>query len=569
VDLSSLFAGAVQAAPPTTAAATTAAAAPAADAAASGGDFASLVALALGEIGASPDAPAAADGVTAAARVRAEEGDEEPAEDEASPLDATVDVATLSVLIALATPQAIIPPAAAEPVGETPAVGTAAIDALDGQGSLDPMLPSATIVPSPSPSPSPSSSSSSSSEASPTRSADARPFAVEEAAPEAGPAPGVPARAGMPPSADVDTATPVAAPPTPSVTRPAAAPAGAPAGEAATAAAPAPTTPAETATPSQAVPSARPGDPAQPARSAQPGTAPSAPARPEGRRAATLRAALTAMAAADRQAEPQTSAAAPAATVPPSTAPVATPAVALGAQPEAAPAAARREPTPVVMATPVAALAPSRGDAGSAARNGGDEAQPDFAGTAFRHLAVPRSDATTPAPVADLVAAMTGPVTAPVPAAAGTPDPSVRPIELPSMARFEQTLASLDPDTRNMQAMVRTVRLFSGIAGASEARLQLAPEHLGPVALTVRVEQGAVSAHFRAETPAAQRWIETHQQELRNSLKEQGLDVRDVVVTTDPDARQDRRQDVPQPKPARARRSGTSGADQPRFEVLV
>ena len=65
------------------------------------------------------------------------------------------------------------------------------------------------------------------------------------------------------------------------------------------------------------------------------------------------------------------------------------------------------------------------------------------------------------------------------------------------------------------------------------------------MALTVRVEQGSVSAHFRAETPAAQRWIETHQQELRAGLREQGLEVKDVVVTTDPDGRRDRRQDAP------------------------
>ena len=101
-------------------------------------------------------------------------------------------------------------------------------------------------------------------------------------------------------------------------------------------------------------------------------------------------------------------------------------------------------------------------------------------------------------------------------------------------ARFEQTLAAVDPETRNLQAMVRTVRLFTAADGTGEARLQLEPDHLGPVALTVRVEQGVVSAHFRAETPAAQRWIETHQQELRAGLRDQGLEVKDVVVTTDP-----------------------------------
>jgi flagellar hook-length control protein FliK len=131
--------------------------------------------------------------------------------------------------------------------------------------------------------------------------------------------------------------------------------------------------------------------------------------------------------------------------------------------------------------------------------------------------------------------------------------------------RFEHTLATVDPDTRNLQAMVRTVRLFTDGQGTGEARLQLEPDHLGPVALTVRVEQGTVSAHFRAETPAAQRWIETHQHELRAGLRDQGLEVKEVVVTTDPDGRRERQAD-PQPRRPRARRAD---AGTPRFEVIV
>jgi flagellar hook-length control protein FliK len=140
-------------------------------------------------------------------------------------------------------------------------------------------------------------------------------------------------------------------------------------------------------------------------------------------------------------------------------------------------------------------------------------------------------------------------------------------IDLPAAARFEQALSSLDPDVRNLQAMVRTVRLFAGGSGATEARLTLEPEHLGPIGLTVRVEQGSVSAHFRADTPAAHRWIETHQHELRTGLRDQGLEVKEFVVTTDPDGRRDRREDAQPPRPARPRRAQT--ADSPRFEVLA
>ena len=141
------------------------------------------------------------------------------------------------------------------------------------------------------------------------------------------------------------------------------------------------------------------------------------------------------------------------------------------------------------------------------------------------------------------------------------------PVDLPAAARFEQALSALDPDVRNLQAMVRTVRLFTAGTGASEARLVLEPEHLGPVALTVRVEQGSVSAHFRADTPAAHRWIETHQQELRAGLREQGLEVKELVVTTDPDGRRERQEDAQPARPPRSRRN--QAGETRRFEVLV
>ena len=178
------------------------------------------------------------------------------------------------------------------------------------------------------------------------------------------------------------------------------------------------------------------------------------------------------------------------------------------------------------------------------------------------HEAVFASAAASPAAAQAAVAALAVPAATPAVDAPATVD-----LPLPAV-RLEQALAALDPDVKNMQSMVRAVRLFTSGDGVSEARLQLDPEHLGPVALTVRVEQGTVSAHFRAETPAAQRWIETHQQDLRSNLREQGLEVKEVVVTTDPDGRRERRQDAPPARQARARRT-TNGAEEPRFEVLV
>jgi hypothetical protein len=502
---------------------------------AGGPAFASLVALALDQLdGATAEGTATGplrhEGVEGAggddATVAGTAGDGE------SPLDAPVDALTLSVLIALATP-------AAAPV-------TAPAPEVVGPGSVD--LAVADGAPAGT-----SATAAAGSAATPV---------VPNSAPEG---PDVPATATPAPrepafvpanSAPADApaiATEVAAGPHP----PAAPADGAP-------------TPAASAPESDAAPTAAPN--------AAPGPSPAvaAPAaRGVARPAADpLREALAAMAATSGRTPDVTSGAA------------------LPAGEASAPAApaASAAPTPAVsrsaadggqearleIALRDAGVAPAvvsarASDAGSGHDRSSGEAADGSAAPAFFRAADLRFDvpaavqpSMTAAASPDVVVA--GPI-ASLPGANAAAAGASAAIDLPSAARFEQALASLDPDVRNLQAMVRTVRLFTAGTGASEARLVLEPEHLGPVALTVRVEQGSVSAHFRAETPAAHRWIETHQQELRSGLREQGLEVKELVVTTDPDGRRERRQDAQPARPVRSRRVPT--ADGPRFEVLV
>lgn len=68
--------------------------------------------------------------------------------------------------------------------------------------------------------------------------------------------------------------------------------------------------------------------------------------------------------------------------------------------------------------------------------------------------------------------------------------------------------------------------------GAGEARVQLHPEHLGHVTLSLKLDQGAVTATVVAETETAQRWIEGHRELLQQSLGEQGLKLDRLLVTT-------------------------------------
>jgi flagellar hook-length control protein FliK len=120
---------------------------------------------------------------------------------------------------------------------------------------------------------------------------------------------------------------------------------------------------------------------------------------------------------------------------------------------------------------------------------------------------------------------------------------------------------------QNVHSVVRSMRMqFLGGGGAAVLRLD--PEHLGPVTLTVRVEQGRVAAHIQAETADASRWIETHQDELRSALEGQGLEVKELVVSTDPEGRREREQPRDPFRP-RARRRSDDGATLPTFEVVA
>ena len=61
--------------------------------------------------------------------------------------------------------------------------------------------------------------------------------------------------------------------------------------------------------------------------------------------------------------------------------------------------------------------------------------------------------------------------------------------------------------------------------------LQLNPEHLGRVHLTITEKEGMMTAQFAAETHAAKEAIESQLMQLRETLQEQGLKVESIEVT--------------------------------------
>jgi flagellar hook-length control protein FliK len=503
---------------------------PAADGAGDAG-FASLVALALGELeGSAESGTARVAGHDApmgeAGRI---DGTAVEAVDTAPALDAPVDAVALSVLIALATP-APVPVAAPVP------------DVV-GQGGVDGAIAASTLA---------GPSVETGGDAVPTRSAAAAAVpAFEEALAIASPATAQTATEG------VGTASPAATDASGNAAAPAVRPATVGDGAPAEGAAPAPPAgaPAPTAGQATAPAAARGG------------------ARPADHPMRDALAALAQTSATPAESTSGAGQAAIAAQPAPTTAVTQAVPGAGNAGPAGADARVSSAPRSETPATSLSPFAPAAADARSTGQGPSEGTDAGSDASAFARPADRRFDGAMPAAVhastPPAIAAEVGAGGAPAPAAGPSPVMAapLAPVDLPSAARFEQALSTLDPDVRNLQAMVRTVRLFTAGTGASEARLVLAPEHLGPVALTVRVEQGSVSAHFRADTPAAHRWIETHQQELRAGLREQGLEVKELVVTTDPDGRRERREDAPPARAPRSRRSPPG--DTRRFEVLV
>lgn len=102
--------------------------------------------------------------------------------------------------------------------------------------------------------------------------------------------------------------------------------------------------------------------------------------------------------------------------------------------------------------------------------------------------------------------------------------------------------------------------------GVGEARVQLHPEHLGQVTLSLRVEQGNVAATVVADNETAQRWIEGHRDSLQQSLGEQGLKLDRLLVTT---SREGRRDPEAGGQGARQRRQPPRRATSGVFDVRV
>jgi hypothetical protein len=100
--------------------------------------------------------------------------------------------------------------------------------------------------------------------------------------------------------------------------------------------------------------------------------------------------------------------------------------------------------------------------------------------------------------------------------------------------------------------------------GIGEAKLQLRPDALGAVSISLRVEAGAVTAVVRAESAQVQEWVLQNQETLRQQMEAAGLHLGELVVT--PDDQGQSQQQAPQEQ---RRRRQPAPAPAATFEMLL
>jgi flagellar hook-length control protein FliK len=104
-------------------------------------------------------------------------------------------------------------------------------------------------------------------------------------------------------------------------------------------------------------------------------------------------------------------------------------------------------------------------------------------------------------------------------------------------------------------------------AGGGDAIVHIKPEHLGPVSVSLRVENGVVSAVVTAENPAVAEWLKANEHMLRDGLSSSGLHLERFAVRRDGHPAEDGRKGYQPPEPKDRRRRALPSES--TFEVTV
>jgi flagellar hook-length control protein FliK len=109
------------------------------------------------------------------------------------------------------------------------------------------------------------------------------------------------------------------------------------------------------------------------------------------------------------------------------------------------------------------------------------------------------------------------------------------------LAEFESAARATDgampahtPAADTSERIVQSLRLQFQ-RGGGDAIVHIKPEHLGPLTVSLRVENGTVSARVIADNPAVVEWLQSNEHTLRDGLKANGLQLDRLVINRDQD----------------------------------
>lgn len=163
-----------------------------------------------------------------------------------------------------------------------------------------------------------------------------------------------------------------------------------------------------------------------------------------------------------------------------------------------------------------------------------DNAQPATQGASLDRSGTP--DTTKPAATPDFEAHVLNASESRGAVVAGhTPITSARIAEFESAARALETASFTHaPAADTSDRIVQSLRMQFA-RGGGDAIVHIKPEHLGPLSISLRVENGSVSARIIADNPVVAEWIQANEQTLRDGLKSNGLQLDRLVITRDDD----------------------------------
>jgi len=99
------------------------------------------------------------------------------------------------------------------------------------------------------------------------------------------------------------------------------------------------------------------------------------------------------------------------------------------------------------------------------------------------------------------------------------------------------------PAATTAAQIVQAIRL-QWSQGGGEAHIRLQPEHFGEMTVSVKVDQGIVTARLQAEQPVAREWLQANQAQLRQALSTHNLTLERLEIAEPPaETRHDERRD--------------------------